>query len=422
MKRIGIIALALIFCASMVFAGGGSAGGGGGRTEITIINLKVEIDEALKAYAQVYERQTGVRVNIRSFGGDADYGTSLDALLNSGMEPEIFVISGPTDYDRQKFAGRVTDLSDQPWARDTDVAYMDGNRVVGFPYAIEGYGLGYNKALLDRAGINPATLTNINAVRAAFQRIDGMKAQLGIDAVVSMAAGPTMTWVTGDHGFNVYLAGGLPYNNSTRFINLLNAGMVDNARLTAFAEYYNLLFQFANRNTLLAGGYDQQVGDFAAQKTVFIHQGNWIDPNLAEMGANFEVGYAPHAFLTEDTNGIFVSSPSWYMVNAKSAQPEEAKKFLVAMWQTTEGRDFMVNKAGMITPFKSVSLTPSGGLSRSVQQWAAAGRIYSWQQYKMPDGFGMQTLGPIFAEMAAGRITVQQFVQQVTAAVARIGG
>jgi raffinose/stachyose/melibiose transport system substrate-binding protein len=87
---------------------------------------------------------------------------------------------------------------------------------------------------------------------------------------------------------------------------------------------------------------------------------------------------------------------------------------------TPEGHDFMVNKAGMIPAFKSIRLSAPGPFSKAVQDWMAQGKIYNWQQYKLPDGFGMDTLGPIFTEMAAGRINTQQFVTQFTAAVAGI--
>ncbi|MDR0323812.1 MAG: extracellular solute-binding protein, partial [Treponema sp.] len=306
---------------------------------------------------------------------------------------------------------------------DTSVAYKDPQgRVVGFPVAVEGWGLGYNKALLARAGVDPATLTNIAGIRAAFQRIDSQKAQLGIDAVVSMAAGPGMTWVTGLHAFNGYLALGLPYDDANRYIDMLKTGQVDQSRLTKFAEYMDLLFRYSNRNVLITGGYDQQVGDFANQKAVFIHQGNWIDPSLADMGVNFEMGYAPHAFLDENTPGIFVAAPSFYFVNARApaAKIEEAKKFLIAMASTPEGHDYMVNKAGMVPAFASVRLSPDGPLSKAVVEWSNQGRIYNWKQNDMPDGFGMETLGPIFTQLAQGNINVQEFVRLVTAAVATI--
>jgi len=407
MKRILFLVIA-IFLITVVFIACKSKTSG---VEITLVNNKIEIDEALKSYAAIYEKQTGVKVNIKSFGGETPYAPNIAAMFNSGTEPELFVIEGKSGRDDAKRSGRMLDLSNEPWVKDTDVAYVDDGKVVGFPVAIEGWGLGYNKALLAKAGIDPNTLTNVSAIRAAFEKIDSMKSTLGIDAVVSMVAGPGMTWVTGLHGVNAYLALGLPYNNSTKYIDMLNKGQVDNARLTSFAEYYNMLFKYANRNTLLTGGYDQQLGDYAIGKTVFIHQGNWTDPTFKDLGITFEMGYVPHAFLNEITDGIFVGAPSWYLVNAKAKNIEEAKKFLIAMASTPEGHDYMVNKAGMVPAFKSVNLKPAGQFSKAVQEWANKGKIYAWQQNDMPDGFGMNTLGPIFHQMASGTINTQEFVR-----------
>ncbi|MCL2244070.1 MAG: ABC transporter substrate-binding protein [Treponema sp.] len=432
MKRSGFIALVCIFLAAMILTvgckksettAGAAAGTSASRApvEITVMHSKIETDSALKAYAALYERQTGVKVNVRSVGGDTSLDSVVRSMLAAGDEPEIIAIEGRAGYEEHLAGGRITDLSDQAWARDTDVAYIDASgRTVGFPMAIEGWGLGYNKSILDRAGINPATLINVNAIRAAFERLDSMKAQLGIDAVVSMAASADMSWVPGNHGTNTYLALGLPYNNSRRYIDMMLSGQVDNTRLTAFAEYMNLLFRYSNRTTLLAGGYDQQVGEFVIGKTVFVHQGNWIDPNMAEFGATFEVGYIPHAMLTENTDGIFVGAPWYYIVNSKSRNVEEAKKFLNAMATTRDGHDYMVTQAGMIPAFKSVTLTPSGGFSKAVQAYANQGKIYAWQQNDMPSGFGGDTLGPIYNQLASGSINVARFVELFRNAVATL--
>jgi raffinose/stachyose/melibiose transport system substrate-binding protein len=422
MKRITFIALCLVLFAAMVLAIGCKKNTAGGGNEITVISNKIEIDEALKGYAAVYQKQTGVKVNIKSFGGETPYAPNLAAMFNSGTEPEIFVIEGKAGYEDAKRSGRISDLSAEPWVKDTSVAYIDpadGN-VIGFPVAVEGWGLGYNKALLAKAGIDPKTLVNVAAIKAAFEKIESQKSQLGIEAVVSMVAGPGMTWVTGLHGFNAYLTLGLPYNDSTKYIDMLLKGEVDSARLTKYAEYYNLLFKYANKNTLLTGGYDQQLGDYAVGKTVFIHQGNWTDPTFKDLGITFEMGYVPHAFLDENTDGIFVGAPSWYLVNPKSKNAAEAKKFLAAMASTPEGQDYMVNKAGMVPAFKSCKLTPEGQFSKAVQEWSNQGKIYAWQQNEMPDGFGMGTLGPIYHQMASGLINPQGFVKLTTEAVKTI--
>jgi len=252
MKKISFITLTLLLGAFMVLVPGCKKKSSSGN-EITVISNKIEIDEALKAYANVYQKQTGVKVIIKSFGGETPYAPNLAAMFNSGTEPEIFVIEGKAGYEDAKKSDRISDLSNEPWVKDTGVAYIDpaDGKIIGFPVAVEGWGLGYNKALLTKAGIDPKTLTNVAAIKAAFEKIESQKSQLGIDAVVSMVAGPGMTWVTGLHGFNAYLTLGLPYNNSTKYIDMLLNGQVDPVRLTQYAEYYNMLFKYSNKNTLL---------------------------------------------------------------------------------------------------------------------------------------------------------------------------
>ena len=80
----------------------------------------------------------------------------------------------------------------------------------------------------------------------------------------------------------------------------------------------------------------------------------------------------------------------------------------------------MVNKAGMVPAFTNVTLLPNGPLSVSLMNWNAAGKTYSWQQYKLPDGFGMGTLGPIYELLASGQIDEATFEQLMKDAIATI--
>ncbi len=52
--------------------------------------------------------------------------------------------------------------------------------------------------------------------------------------------------------------------------------------------------------------------------------------------------------------------------------------------------------------------------------WNAAGKTYSWQQYKLPDGFGMGTLGQIYELLASGQIDEPTFEQLMKDAIAAI--
>lgn len=411
MRKTISILLALVLCLASIPA----------LAEISLSSNKVEIDGALKEYAALYEAETGTKVNIVTVGGGMDYSGTIKASLQAGAMPDIFVIEGPGAYAVWK--DYILDLSDQPWVADTDVAYMVDGAVVGFPVAIEGYGLAYNADLLEKAGIDPATLTNVVALRDAFAALDAQKDTLGIDAVVSMAAsvGTGMTWVTGLHNFNVYLTGYLDYAD-TSVIDAVLEGKLDAERFAKYAEYVKLLFDYSDHDVLLTGNYDSQVHAFATGKTVFFHQGNWTDPNLASENITFTTAYGPHAFLETDTESIFVAPPSWYVINSQGNNIEEAKAFLTAMATTEAGHKYMVEGAGMVPAFKSVTLQPAGPLSNSIMAHSTEGKIFNWQQYKLPDGFGMNTLGPVYELLANGTLDVEAFCQMMEETIATIPG
>ena len=387
--------------------------------DIVTCQNKVEITTQMEAFAKQYEEKTGVPVKVITGGGSSDYNTVLKSEMASGREPDIWVIEGPSGYELWK--DKIADQAGQEWTKYTAAAYMDGDKVVGFPVAVEGYGLAYNKDILDKAGIDPATLTNYDALAAAFEKLDSMKSELGRDMVVSMVAGTTtgMTWVTGLHNFNVYLTVGNERNDTT-YIDQVLEGKVDPDRFHQYCQYVALIFKYSDPDMLLNGTQDSQLAAFASGKAAFYHQGNWMDPSLVALNPTFEIAYAPHPFLHEDTDGILVNPPSWYVVN-ENGNKDEALAFLNFLATSEEGANYMVNEAKMVPAFTNVTLAPSTPLSKSVMEWNAAGKTYDWQQYKLPDGFGMGTLGAIYELFAAGAIDVDGFEAMMIEAIASIG-
>ena len=327
----------------------------------------------------------------------------------------------------------MLEFGDEAWLDDTDLAFKVDGKVYGFPVAVEGWGMGYNKDLLLEIGFTEAEITALEDVsqeefRAAFQRVkDAFAAdpnKYGDYAVVSMAAGPGMTWVTGLHNFNGYLSAGLAYDDNSVISDLLE-GQVNDARLTQLADWVEMLFEFADPSVLRTGGYDEQVGSFAAGKAAFIHQGNWTDGSYGS--SDFEMGYLPHATMATGNNKIFIGAPSFYVINKDSENIDAAKAFLNDLALTAKGHDYMVNQANMVPAFNSVTLTPSTPLSAAVMAWNQAGKAYAWWQNDMPSGFGMETLGPIYTlfaqRVATGTngITKAEFIAQLKAAIENLG-
>ena len=372
-----------------------------------IFQNKVEINAAMQDYAKLYTEKTGVGVTVSTNGGGVQYPAALMAEMASDRQPDIFVIEGPSDYELWK--DRIADMTGADWTVYCTSPYVVDGKTIGVPVAQEGYGLAYNADILAKAGIDPKTLTNVDALAAAFEKLDSMKAELGLDMVISMVAGtvPGMTWVTGLHNFNVYLASGLERGDDT-IIDKVLAGEVDEERFHAYCQYVALLFQYSDPEMLINGTQDSQCAAFANGKAAFYHQGNWMDPSLIVLNPTFEIGYAPHAFLHEDTDGILVNAASWYVVNT-NGNTDEAIAYLNALCSTEEGQDYMMNKAGMYPAFSNINFVASTPLTKAVVEWASAGKTYGWQQYKLPAGFGMNTLGPIYELLASGAVDVDTF-------------
>jgi raffinose/stachyose/melibiose transport system substrate-binding protein len=385
------------------------------RAGITLEQNKPEIDAMLKAYAAVWTKAGNVPLTIKSVGGSSgiDLGTQLKADFAAGDMPDIFAISGLTDY--QQWSAIILDLSGEKWVKDTSVPFKVDGKVYGMPVAVEGWGLAYNADILKKAGVDPATLVDLAGYRAAFQKIDSQKAALGLKSVVSMAASIDMSWVTRDHNFNSLLSNGLPYGDMSVTNDLL-AGKVDAKRLSEYADWVELLFKYADKAVLTTGNYDAQVGAFASQKAAFLHQGNWVDPNMAQAKATFSMAFAPHGSMEAATDGIFVAAPSFYVINKGSKNVPAAKKFLNDLVYTDAGNSYMVKDAGMIPAFKNIKLNPAGQLSQSVQAWASAGKIYSWNQYNFTQEFREKTLAAIYNQFATGAINKAKFVDLMTKA------
>jgi len=377
---------------------------------VNMFQLKVEIKDALDAYAVKYSAANpGTTVKVETLGGGGDYGGALKAKSQAGQMPDIFMIEGKGGYEIWK--DYIADLGDQPWVKDTDLAFKVDGKVLGFPIAIEGYGLAYNADILAKAGIDPAGLTTRAAYEKAFKVLDSKKKELGIDAPVAMAASVAggMWWVAGQHNLACYWGGGLAFDD-TSVIQKALKGEMDEARFAQYAKYVQLLFKYADKKILLNGGYDDQVGSFAQGRTAFLHQGNWVDPNMKQLGVTFKMGYAPHAFLDTEEKGLYLFAPSWYVVNSKSPNAAAAKAFLNSLATTADGHDYMVNKAGMIPAFKSVTLKPSGQLSQALMEANARGGNYGVFFGMLPDGAGQNVFGPIFDLFAQNPNNVARFV------------
>ena len=163
-------------------SGADSGSSGGSGDSIRLVNGKIEVDAQLKKLAEMYKEETGITVEIESMGGGIDIQGTLKGYYQADNMPDIFVNGGSTDFGN--WEGMLEDMSGEAWASDTDAAYVDEEYgTIGFPYTVEAVGLAYNADILEKAEIDPATLTSPDKIEEAFKTLDSKKGDLGLDAV-----------------------------------------------------------------------------------------------------------------------------------------------------------------------------------------------------------------------------------------------
>ena len=392
----------------------------GAEDSIRLVNGKIEIDAQLKKLAEMYEGETGVHVEIESMGGGIDIQGTIKGYYQSDNMPDIFVNNG-TDF--LNWEGLLVDMSDQAWAADTDAAYKNADGLVGFPYTTEAIGLAYNCDVLEKAGVDPATLTSPAAYADAFAAIDGMKEELGLTAVVGYCAEvQNLYWSTGNHLFANYLDAGLDRADTTYIDMLSDGGQLEPERLTKFAEFVGLLQQYSDPELLVSGTYDQQILNFASGKYAFVTQGSWIGATMTsndaaeyEAAGSFKCAMAPYAF-EDGIDTILTEAPSYWSVY-KDGNVEAAEAFL--QWLTTEpAQEVLVGEAGFVSPFKSCTVVAADPFAQTISDYVAAGKTSSWHWSFMKEGLAQNATGQIFGMYAQGQLDAAGFVDALSSVIA----
>ena len=384
---------------------------------IRLFNGKIEIATPLENAAKAYEEATGKHVEVESLGGGVDLQATLKQYYQAGNMPDIFVFEGEPDL--ANWTGMVVDMSDQAWASDTEAGFVDDSgALVGFPYTTEAIGLAYNKDILDAAGVDPASITGPESMRAAFEKIDGMKDELGITAVIGYCANATeLYWSTGQHLFGAYLDAGLSRDDTTYFDLLMDGGQLDLDRFTPFAEMIGLFNEYSDPALLVSGNYDMQVSGFAGGKYAFVTQGSWIGSSLTndykdlyDEAGNFECGYVPYAFI-EGIDTIMTNAPSHWAVY-KDGNVAEAEEFL--NWLAgNDGQKIMVEEAGCVSPFKSCTAIANDPFAGPISEYTAAGKTSAWHWMGQPSNLAQDFTGAIFQDYAMGTIDTEGFIQDM---------
>ncbi|WP_404330062.1 ABC transporter substrate-binding protein [Mesobacillus maritimus] len=397
----------------LLLAGCGSADEGSQETAskdkvtIDIFQNKVEFKTQFEELVAQYEEEhPEVKINVKTVGGGTDYAPVLKSSFSSGENIDIFNLVGPQDV--LDYKDYLTDLSDTAAAEaaldGTLATVQQGEEILGLPVNQEGYGLVYNKAVFEKAGIDPSTILSYEDLENAVKTLDSKKDELELEAVFALPG--KEAWVLGDHLANAYLADEFNHSVTESF----NADTVKFEKGKEMQRFLDLQNDYSIQ-PVLSLDYSQQVEEyFSLGRVAMIQQGNWVyasveqmDPELAE-----NIGILP--IPVEGYEGsIPVGVSSYWAVNSKSddAEVQAAKDFLDWMYTSETGKEAVLTEFKFIPAYDGYDTDKiSDPLSQDVYRYASEGKTIGWIFAGYPSNpWGTGVAGPNMQQYIDGKMT-----------------
>ena len=180
MKNIKIFSLIEVLILSCIFSACGKQSDAESETEeaaavekLTLVNTKSEVKTQIESLASKYAQETGITVEVIGIEAGANVNATIKGFYLSDQMPDIICCEAA---DFSNWDGLLVDLSDQDWVNRTDAEFVDPTfGTLGFPYTTEAIGLAYNADILSKCGVDPASITGPDSMRAAFEAIDAKK-------------------------------------------------------------------------------------------------------------------------------------------------------------------------------------------------------------------------------------------------------
>lgn len=344
--------------------------------EISLLNSKPEITDALEAAAKDYKALTGVSITVYQTDAPGDWLTEAYA---AGDPATLSLV----DYGNVKdFSEYFLNLSGEDWTADGGSslgASFNGN-LYGFPFAVEARGVCYNKTAIEEV-LGKAFDPDAYADRESFK---GLLEELRAGGMENPIVLNAEDWSIGSHYlqtmYSLYdgtMAGGYELTSA------LQAGTTSIADVDAFNEAMDTLELFMeynyNKQDPLAADYDMNACYCAEGTVAFWLNGTFAWPDFSEFAddsSEYGVMALPVSTNCAGYGRVSAASTKYIVVDNTYATKEQqaaALAFLNWLVYTAEGNNLLVNQCGIVPAFSNITLEMSNPFNVSLMKYVSEG-------------------------------------------------
>lgn len=391
--------------------------------EVYYLNFKPEVADVYQKIADAYKKETGVTLKVVTAAAGT-YEQTLRSEVAKADAPALFQINGPVGYaDWKNYTADLKDTELYKHLTDKSMAVTDGDGVFGLPYVVEGYGIIYNNAIMNKYfaldGAKAKSMDEINNFAKLKEVVEDMtakKAQLGIKGVfssTSLKPGEDWRWQT--HLANVPIF----YEFRDNKIDIKDPGATKEVKFQYSDNFKNIFDLYLNNSTtdpklLGSKSVDDSMAEFALGQSAMVQNGNWAWSQISGVDGNVvkaeDVKFLPiyTGMPGEEKQSISVGTENFFAINKQvSAEKQKlAADFIWWLYSSKTGKAFVTNDLKFIAPFDTFteSERPTDPLAKEVIRYMSDSNLYNvaWDFVVFPSQTFKDNFGAALLQYAQG--------------------
>ena len=416
----------LLMIAAMFMACGNGANDD--VVEIQVMFGKMEVTAEFEAMLDVFNEENtgGFRVTLLPTADGQ--GVAERARIQYAAGDPVTLMHLDAGFVPE-FENYIRDLSDQPWVNVAMDGVLDfvtrpGGRILGLPASVEGFGIVYNRDVVNAA--LPGFDTQ--SIRTLDQFVDFINAleAAGANAILTT---PSLDWSLGFHLMNKFLATqSEDLAPNMAFLDQLLAGQVDLMQNQRFLNWMDMLDVMLEYNAHAHAPMDPQFDDgvirLADGDVAMWFQGNWIAPPMAGVNPDGNFGFIPVP-MSNDPNDfanrrMSIDVPQFWVVDehlSTDEQQEAALYFLNWMATSESGQYHSAMHLGLAPVMYGARYVPQDTLSIAMVDYLERGEALPWVISYFSSGLLTITGGGV-QQYALGLIDAQELARIIEDAFA----
>ena len=383
-----------LLCLIVLISGLSLAGCSGDKDSLVyFLNFKPEAASVYEELAKKYEEETGTAVKVVTAAANT-YEQTLKSEIAKSDAPTIFQVNGPIGYDAWKdYCLDIKDSKLYSYLSDKSLAIKDGDGIYAVPYVVEGYGIIYNDAVMQKYFALQNKKTDINSVGEinSFSKlkavVEDMTANLdklgikGVFASTSLSSGEDWRWQSHLLNIPLYYEMRDTDTDTDPTLNLLETNEIKNNYSKNFQNLFDLYINNSVTPKTLLGSKSvaDSMAEFALGQAAMVQNGNWGWSQISGVSGNTvketDVKMMPMYIGVEgeESQGICVGTENYLAINKNvSKEKQEASlKFLEWLFSSETGKKYVTEKLGFITPFTTFTEDeqPKDPLAREITRY-----------------------------------------------------